>query len=158
MLEAISFRSPITLALLATAAWGVWALFIKLATRTGRPEVVLLILYTVAIAVGIGFFLTNSGGVVISQRDFGFAVLAGLATGLGSAFYYTGLQYGSVGRVSTIVGLYFVVTVVLGVLVLNESLTLQKVAGIGFAAIAVVLLSCFSSGGQSVQTDTLGER
>lgn len=85
--------------------------------------------------------MTNSGGIGISPRDFGYAVLAGLATGLGSAFYYTGLQYGNVGRVSTIVGLYFVVTVALGVLVLNELITLQKVVGVGFAVIAVSLLS-----------------
>lgn len=134
-------QSSLALGLLATVAWGFWAFFAKLATRSGHPATILLVTYVVASSVGAAFFLTGPGTVEMTNRDLLFAVAAGVSTGVGSVLYYLGLSNGDVGRISTIVALYFVVSVLLGVLVLDEALTTRKVAGIGFGIVAVFLLS-----------------
>jgi uncharacterized membrane protein len=128
-------------ALLGAAAWGFWAFFTKLATRTAAPQAVLVISYAVAGSIGLVYLLASPADLSMSTRDFGWAVGAGLATGLGSLFYYTGLDVGSVSVVSTVTALYFVVSVLLGVLVLNEVLTMQKGLGVLLAVVAVGLLT-----------------
>ena len=65
----------------------------------------------------------------------------GVATGLGSVAYYTGLQSGSVSVVSTVTALYFVVAVLLGVFLLGEPFSATKALGVALAIGAVVLLS-----------------
>lgn len=133
------------LALLAASLWGVWALFTKLATRSLLPEAVLVVSYLVGSAVGLGFLLWNLDGSLAGT--FGdttgvqYAVAGGVATGLGSIAYYTGLRVGSVGVVSTVTALYFVVAVLLGVLFLGESFDATKALGVLFAIGAVALLS-----------------
>lgn len=134
-------RSSLLFAVVATVCWGFWAFFVKLATRTGQPETVLVVSYAVGSGVGVVYFLLTPGAVAIGGRDLVFAVAAGLATGLGSALYYAGLDGGDVGRVTTIAGLYFLVSAALGVLLLNEAVTARKLVGTGFAVVAVGLLA-----------------
>ena len=64
-----------------------------------------------------------------------------LGAGLGSAAYYTALDVGNISIVSTVTALYFVVAVVLGVVVLRESLDPSDVAGMLLAVGAVALLA-----------------
>lgn len=140
-IDVLTVRSPIALALLATCSWGLWAVFTKLATRSGRPLTVLLVSYLVAIALGAAVFLATGPGVEISTRDLGYAVAGGGATGVGSLLYYAALDTGDTGRISTVVGLYFVVVVALGVVVLDEPITARKAVGVGFGMAAVLLLA-----------------
>jgi transporter family protein len=97
--------------------------------------------YVVASILAGLFFLTTPSELSITWRSLGFTIVAGVATGVGSLLYYTGLKYGDTGRISTIVALYFVVSVLLGVLLLDEPFGLRKVAGIILAIVAVVLLT-----------------
>lgn len=101
----------------------------------------LVISYLVAGVIGVGFLFSTPADFAMETRDLGWAVAAGVATGLGSMFYYTGLDTGSVSVVSTVTALYFVVSVILGVLVLGEVLTLQKGVGVLLAVVAVGLLA-----------------
>jgi transporter family protein len=136
-----TISSGLLFGLLGATAWGFWALFTKLATRSAAPPAVLVISYLVAGVIGVGFLLSSPADFSMETRDLGWAVAAGVATGLGSLFYYTGLDAGSVSVVSTVTALYFVVSVILGVLVLGEVLTLQKGLGILLAVVAVGLLA-----------------
>jgi uncharacterized membrane protein len=133
------------LALLAAVAWGVWALFTKLATRTLAPEAVLVVSYLVGSAIGLGFLVWTGEGApldaFVDSPGLTYAVAGGVATGLGSVAYYTGLQSGSVSVVSTVTALYFVVAVLLGVVLLEESFTVTKALGVALAIGAVVLLA-----------------
>lgn len=135
----------LVLALLAAAAWGVWALCTKLATRTLAPEAVLVVSYLVGSGIGLGFLLWTGGSLSLDtftdSPGLTYAVAGGVATGLGSVAYYTGLQSGSVSVVSTVTGLYFVVAALLGVAFLGESFSAAKALGVAFAVGAVVLFS-----------------
>lgn len=133
------------LALLAAVAWGTWALFTKLATRTLAPEAVLVVSYLVGSAIGLGFLVWTSDSApleaFVDRPGLAYAAAGGVATGLGSVAYYTGLQSGSVSVVSTVTALYFVVAVLLGVVFLGESFDVTKALGVALAIGAVVLLS-----------------
>lgn len=129
------------LALLGAGAWGVWSLFTKLATRTGSPAAVLVVSSVASAAVAVAYLLTTPATLSMAPRDLGWAAAAGASLAVGSVFYYTGLSVGDVSVVSTVTALYFVVSVVLGVLVLNEVLTPRKGAGVLLAVVAVGLLS-----------------
>jgi uncharacterized membrane protein len=116
-------------------------LFTKLATRTGSPAAVLVVSSVASAAVAVAYLLATPATLSMAPRDLGWAAAAGASLAVGSVFYYTGLSVGDVSVVSTVTALYFVVSVVLGVLVLNEVLTPRKGAGVLLAVVAVGLLS-----------------
>lgn len=65
----------------------------------------------------------------------------GVVTGAGSIFYCFALQYMRVSLVVTFSNLYLVVTIVLGIVVLSEPVTLLKVTGLGATLVGVLVLS-----------------
>lgn len=125
----------------AALAWGVWALFVRLAQETLLPETVVVVSYLTGGLVATGYLLWTPETASWSAVGAGYAVAAGLATGVGSLLYYTALRSADVGIVSTVTGLYFVVAAALGVVVLDEGVTVEKAVGILFAAAAVVMFT-----------------
>ena len=65
----------------------------------------------------------------------------GLLTGVGSFFYCFGLDYMAVSLVVTFSNLYIVITTLLGIVVLGESLTVLKITGVTCTVAGVVLLA-----------------
>ena len=64
----------------------------------------------------------------------------GLLTGAGSILYCFGLSYLPVSLVVTLSNLYIVVTIVLGIVVLHEPVTVLKIAGLACIVAGVLLL------------------
>jgi drug/metabolite transporter (DMT)-like permease len=64
----------------------------------------------------------------------------GLITGAGSMLYCFGLDYLPVSLVVTLSNLYIVITIVLGIVVLHEPVTVLKVAGLISIVIGVLVL------------------
>ncbi|MEP6753281.1 MAG: EamA family transporter [Candidatus Dormiibacterota bacterium] len=75
----------------------------------------------------------------------GVAAVAGLGigviTGVGSIFYCFALKYLPVSLVVTLSNLYLVITILLGIVVLGEPMTVPKVAGFGATLVGVAGLS-----------------
>lgn len=132
----------IGLALLAAVAWGFWAVFADVATRSMAPEAAMIVSYAVGIGVA-GVYLLYQGTSVLGNDPtaIGIAALAGVASGVGAVAYYAALQAGAAGVATTITALYFVVAAGLGVAVLGESIAVSDVAGIGAAVVAVALIA-----------------
>ncbi len=97
---------------------------------------VLLTLTTLVTLVSGEWDLTRPVG-----RHVGFALLAG--SGLAGAVvgYFRALSLGPVSSVVPIYGLFIVGGAALGIVVLDEPLTLRKGLGIGFAMLSVVLIA-----------------
>ncbi|MFB6280896.1 MAG: EamA family transporter [Haloferacaceae archaeon] len=68
-------------------------------------------------------------------------VAAGVFLTVGILAYYRALSLGPVSVVTPVFGLFLVVSSAVGVLVLEESLTARKVAGIALAVVAVYLVT-----------------
>ena len=77
----------------------------------------------------------------VSHPTFKYVVLAGVFLTVGIVAYYRALSLGPVSVVSPIFGMFLVLSSVIGIVFLDESLTAQKVAGIGLAIVAVYLVS-----------------
>ncbi|RLM59288.1 multidrug transporter [Halobellus sp. Atlit-31R] len=70
-----------------------------------------------------------------------YVFVAGICLTVGILAYYRALSLGPVSVVSPIFGMFLVLSSVIGIAFLNESLTMRKVLAIGLALVAVYLVS-----------------
>jgi drug/metabolite transporter (DMT)-like permease len=132
--------TAMTYALGAMILWGAWGILANHALEHMSETAVLLATYLIAIGViisldpGIPDSLPTATGLV-------FAVGAGVTMCLGTLLYYQSVKVGKLSIVPAIPALYFVVTTLYGVTVLDESLSLSQVAGIVLAVLAIGLLT-----------------
>jgi len=77
----------------------------------------------------------------LSHPKIGYVLLAGVCLTVGILAYYRALSLGPVSVVSPIFGMFLVLSSVIGIALLNESLTARKAAGIALGLVAVYLVS-----------------
>ncbi|AQL41614.1 multidrug transporter [Halorientalis sp. IM1011] len=128
-------------ALLALLAYSLVAPLVKIATAEIPSTVVLLISNGMLVLVAMGVVLATDTPVVqhLSQDRAIYAYGAGIALAVGILAYYRALAAGPVSVVVPIYGLFLVTSSVLGIVILEESLTARKMAGIALAIGAVYL-------------------
>ena len=87
-------------------------------------------------------FLTNAqhGLGEITRKSWLFLVLSGLATGASWLCYYKALQMGDVSKVVPIDKLSVVITLLLAVVVLHETLTIKSVIGMVLLAAGTLVM------------------
>lgn len=128
------------LAIAAMIGYGVTAVIYKIAS--GSIDSVSLTLLTSALmTITIFIFWLFTKQKHITLQGFGYAGIAGIIAGLAFIAFITSIQLGKVSVASTLRGLSFLVTVLIAILFLAEKITLLKAVGIGFAAIAIILLT-----------------
>ena len=97
----------------------------------------LLLVATVAVVLYQGQSVT----AYLGHPKAPYLYLAGVFLAVGILAYYRALSLGPVSAVVPIFGTFLVISSVVGVLFLNESLTARKVAGIGCAVLGIYLVS-----------------
>jgi len=114
------------------------------ATPDGMPAAVvsfytnlLLVMGSLAVVVASGDSLTG----YLTHSKMVYVVAGGLALTIGILSYYEALSLGPVSIVTPIFGLFLVVSSIIGFLLLAEPVTTQKLLAIGFAALAIVLVT-----------------
>lgn len=127
-------------ALVTLVLWGCWGFLYKAAGNHITYQDVLV--YSV-----IGASLSNAvillvvglpeSGVTAGST---YALLGGLFGAIGGLTFLFAVQHGRIAVVAPMTALYPVVTILLGVAVLNEAVTPQKALGIVFAVAAMLLL------------------
>jgi transporter family protein len=134
--------SPLTFAVVAMLAWGLWSVFATLATRTIVPEVAMVVSYVVGAGLATVYVLGRRGtSIELTQQGLAWSGAAGVASGVAAVAFYAGLHRGETGVVTTVSALYFVVAAVLGVLVLDDTMGTRELVGVAFAIAAVVMLA-----------------
>jgi len=122
-------------------AWGFWILFGDVASNAMDPKLAAFISYvTAAVLTGI-YVLVSDASFAVTNRGLLFAAAAGLAAAIGVVSTFIGVTVGPTSIVATIGGLYFVTAAVISIVVLGEPLGATKVAGIGLAVAAIVLIN-----------------
>ena len=125
----------------ALILFGVWGFFSKLATDNIEPKSA-LVYYALGIAV-VGIFAlglvgwkpeTDSKGVI-------FAFVGGASAAFGGLLFLITLSTGTASRAVAITALYPVVTTVLTIIVLHETVSLKEAAAVMMAIVALVLYS-----------------
>lgn len=130
-------------ALLSALFAALTALFAKLGVAdissnlaTGiRTIVIFLVVWGIVLVKG-----EMKGIAAISKYSMLFLILSGLATGLSWLFYFKALQSGTLSKVAVIDKLSVAITILLSVLVLKESLTLNTLLGAGLIIAGTIVL------------------
>jgi bacterial/archaeal transporter family protein len=125
----------------AMLCWGVWGFVPKLTTRYLSPQSA--VIYEVVGAIGLAVMVLIS---LKFQPDFHpmgifLAIITGMLGFLGAFCFLNAVTTGPVTLVATISALYPVISVLLAVAFLHESITLRQGFGIALALAAVVLVA-----------------
>lgn len=134
-------NSAVLFGLITMVAWGFWIVVGNAASESIDPRTAAAISYLVATPLAIGYVIVSDASLVITARGGLLAAVAGLLTGIGLIATYTGLSIGSTTVVSTLGAMYFVVSAIIGMVILGDEVTMTRLVGIAFAAIGVVLVT-----------------
>lgn len=121
--------------------WGIWGFLVKLAVQR--------IGYQGGIWSGIAFLLIIAIYLLLTQGfplkydlwGIVFAFLAGAAMSFGSLIFYNLLKGNPVSILIAVTSLYPVVTILLSVFILKESISVIKIGGLILAVASLFLLS-----------------
>lgn len=135
--------SYVVWAVVALLAYTLVAPLVSLATPDVPSDVALVIANGILVVVALGVIAVTDQAVVryLTHPKAPHLYAAGTFLAIGILAYYRALAAGPVSVVVPIFGLFIVTSSAVGVVALDEPLTLRKVVGIGLAIVAVVLTS-----------------
>jgi transporter family protein len=130
-------------AVLALAAYSLVPPLSKLASEEVPIMVVALVSNALITVVNLGVVLYLEDGSLPSLTFpyAAYALAAGVFLTVGVLSYFYALSVGPVSVVTPIFGLFLVGSSVVGMVALDEPVTARKLAGLGFAGLAVYLTS-----------------
>lgn len=134
-------RTALLFAGAAMVSWGLWAVFAKFAARSLAPEIAMILSYVAGLAIAVAYVLAQGHAPDLSTSGVGYALVAGVFSGVAAICYYVALQHGTAAVATTVTALYFVVAAIIGVVFLGESISTRDVAAIALAVGAIVLFS-----------------
>ncbi|GAA6622462.1 EamA family transporter [Scytonema sp. NUACC26] len=127
--------------LLALFLYGLWGFFSKLATNYVDPKSALIYEVLGALIVGLVLFSNNGFRVRIDNLGVFYAIGVGVFGTLATFFFFIAITKGSISIILPLTSLYPIVTILLSVFLLKESLSLKQSIGILLALVAIVLCS-----------------
>jgi len=130
-----------TAALLALVSFGLWGLFTKLAVLHIDTKSALIYQALGVAIVGTGMLFAVNFKPATHPKGISYALLTGAAYGIGCFFYFIAASKGKIITVVTLTALYPLVTIILASVILKEAISIKQWIGIGFAIIAIVLMS-----------------
>lgn len=137
------WRFPVWLwyALLCTFWWGLWGFLSKVGSASANP-LQLQILFTLGmLPVALGMLLQMRWKLEVNPGGVSFGMLSGVSTGLGALGYFAALHEQSASVVSSLTGLFPLLTVLLAFVVLRERLNRVQIGGMVLALGSIVVLS-----------------
>ncbi len=126
----------------ATAIWGFGTLYSKPGTeRLGSRAMGVGTIAVEGVAFGLVGLALPRAALPADPLVPVAAVCAGIFGGVGYVFFFEGMRFGTVGLVGTISAACPMLTVVLSVLLLDESLDAFQVVGIGLVMLCILVLA-----------------
>ena len=128
-------------ALLALLAYTFVAPLMSVATTDVPSDVAVVVSNSMLVIAALAVVAVSNEPVLdyLTHPDAPYMYAAGICLAVGILAYYRALSLGPVSVVVPIFGMFIVTSSLIGVAALDEPLTARKVAGIGFAALAVYL-------------------
>ena len=119
--------------------WGLWAFFSKLATNHIEPKSA-LVYYVVGVII-VGIFVGSLIGwrPEVDGRGITYAILSGIAVASGMLLFFFATDVDKLSRTVVMTALYPLVSILLAVFLLNESITAKEGLGMVLAVAALVL-------------------
>lgn len=135
-------KLPFILVLGNIIFWGLWGFFSKLAVSKIGFQAGLY--YSITLFAFIATYLFITSQLLPLKTDSNgifFALFAGISGGIASILLYFLLKENPAGLVIAITALYPVVTLILSMFFLKETLTVQQTVGFILALVALVLMN-----------------
>ncbi|KPJ99180.1 MAG: hypothetical protein AMJ60_05890 [Desulfobacterales bacterium SG8_35] len=127
--------------ILAMVTFGAWGFFPKLAVNYITPLSALIYQVIGGLLVGIVGLAVVNFKPETHPMGMLYALLTGITGVLGTLFYYAAASRGQISIVVSLTALYPLITILLAILFLHETLVLKQVIGLGFAVAAIILLA-----------------
>ncbi len=132
----------VTLALITMVGLGIHYFLAKLISPHISSPVIALLGGAIFFPLVFGYIYFTKTPIMPEQKVYiGYAILIGIPMAIAILTLYLAIAKGPVSVVMPIYGLNAMVTVILGIIVLHEPVTVPKVAGLVLAVVAIVLLS-----------------
>ena len=130
--------------LIALVAYGIMTILLKVSLRSIPPEAAAAITNTMLVGSAILYAIFRGVSIpqqlTLSMPTF-YLLMAGVALSVAVISFYVALSRGPASVVAPIFGMNLALVSVLGFTVLGEPVSVTRVAGVGLAAAAVILLT-----------------
>lgn len=122
--------------------WAIWSLISKAAAEAIPPLPMLVIYMVGTLPVAFLIYAVTGFKIETSRRGWFYGLLSGVLSATGGMAFFAALRYGkSTAVVVTLASLYPLGTVAVAPWILRERLTRSQWIGVGFALLAIALLS-----------------
>lgn len=128
-------------ALLSLFSFGIWGLFTKLAVNHIDSKSALIYQTLGVVIISMIMLSLIKFKPATDAKGLLYAILTGLAYGIGCLFYFIAASKGKIITVVTLTALYPFVTILLAFLLLKEGVNLKQGLGITLAFIAILLMA-----------------
>ncbi len=128
-------------ALLSLLSFGLWGLLTKLAVIHIDSKSALIYQTIGVVIIGVITLGLMDFKPATDTKGLSYAILTGIAYGIGCLFYFIAASKGKIIAVVTLTALYPLITILLAYLFLKEAISLKQGVGIIFAFLAIFLMS-----------------
>src|SRR5579872_6926904 len=127
--------------LISLFSFGLWGLFTKLSVVHIDSKSALVYQTAGVLLVGLFALSMMNFKPAADLKGFTYAMLTGIAYGVGCLFYFVAASKGKIITVVTLTALYPLVTIILAYLLLKEAVSIKQCAGIFLAFMSILLMS-----------------
>ncbi len=135
-----SLKKSLILAIFAMLLSSCFQFILKLATKVFSSSPSFLLIMSLFFCCMVIIYNIFSGNFKIPGKTFRYAPINGIFMALGSLFLIIALTKGDVSTITPVVQLSFLITIILSIAFLKESINLIRVIGVIFAVIAIIFL------------------
>jgi transporter family protein len=128
-------------AVLTVVTWGLWGVFIMLASNYAKPRQALLFQTAGVLAFAVVVLVVENFKIEWNLPGFSWAALGGFFAFIGFLTFFAALEKGKTSTVVTLSALYPMVTILISIAFLHEKLSPRQGIGIVLALIASALLA-----------------
>jgi transporter family protein len=126
---------------IALISFGLWGFFTKLSVLHIDSKSALIYQTLGVVIVGLFTLSMMNFKPATDTKGLSYAILTGLAYGIGCWFYFIAASKGKIITVVTLTALYPLITILLAYLLLKETVSIKQWLGILMALIAILLMS-----------------
>ena len=127
--------------LLTLLAWGLWAFLPKLAIKYIDPQSSVIYQALGGVLVGLVVLASLKFQVQFNIPGFSISLAIGILGFFGAFMYLVAVSKGPLTLVAPVTALYPMFAILLGLIFLNETITIKQAAGIGLSLVAIYLIS-----------------
>jgi transporter family protein len=127
--------------ILTLVAWGFWAFLPKIAIRYIDPQSAMVYQALGGVLVGLGVLISLKFKVQFNIPGFSYGLAIGLLGFFGAFMYLLAVSKGPLALVAPITALYPMLAIIMGMVFLNEAISLRQGFGIALSMVAIYLIS-----------------